>query len=238
MPEKKELLLCSIGLKPEHITFETIREARKCGALFSDYADVPLLHQLLPRITGFGPNHNFLSAEQKAAIVMAAFKKCNRVGLMIYGHPGFLCHIAEELRELCATRKIKVRMLDAISSCGMVQIAAGLRGPGREGVFSISALAVVHNSALLHPGSHVFIYDIVAFSKKSALAQKETFGHYILSVYPKGHKLLLIDCEGITPERKLEFTVTEFEKAVSAATVYSTLYIPPLAKPARARRAA
>ena len=230
MKAEKELLLCSFGLKPEHITFETIREARKCGMFFCDQHGSPLLEQLLPGLKGFGGEGGERSVEQKVAEVMAAFKKHDRVGVMTYGHPLFLCSLSDILIERCAAKKIKVRVLEAVSSYGAVLAAAGLRGPGKEGVLSISALAVEHNTSLLRPGSHIFVYDIDAFSKKCNEPLRAAFSRYMTATYPAGHRLLLINCASIAPERIQEFTVASLDKAIASATLASTLYITPLEK--------
>jgi|GEM_PF-2522680 len=229
----KSLILCSYGLKPEHITLETIKECRTCDILFCDCVGLSArLGGILPDMMELEDRAGALSVEDKTAAVMGAFARHDKVGVMTYGHPDFLCSIADLLMKKCARAGIEVRVLPAISSTSELLSMAGVTALSHAGVVLTSAIGLPG----LSPGSsqlHVFIFDFYALEDGRYSGAKADLAAHLERHYPKSHKMELLECGNHRDESRKSFLVGELDKALKDASHTTTLYIPPLNMPGK-----
>jgi len=226
----KRLILCSYGLKPDHITLETIKEGRTCNILFCDCVHLSSwLGGVLPDMLELEDKHGDLSAEEKIAAVMGAFSKHDKVGLMTYGHPNFLCSFAEMLKAKCEAEGIEVRVLPAISSTAELLSMAGVTSLSRAGVMMTSAIGLPGLSPAARD-LHVFVFDFHALSDGRYSSAKAVLAAYFKKNYPGSHRIELLECENHHAEDRKIFRIRELDQALKHSSPTTTLYIPPRAE--------
>ncbi|MDD5656353.1 MAG: SAM-dependent methyltransferase [Elusimicrobia bacterium] len=231
----KLLLLASYGLRPEQITLETLSQLAK--------ADVVLCAALdrhgAGRLSRYCGNLVFLDdpgvaftrdmpIPEMARRTMALFDRHARVGFLTYGHPGFLCGIADELIRLCERRGVRWRVLDAVSSLNAALNAVGVRGLGSRGVLLLSACTTNDVRAIL-PDRHILVFDVFQLARPEGGSIRKLWAAEIAASYPSDHALALVECAWRGgADRIIRTTPAKLERNLAAAGEASTLYIPPL----------
>ncbi len=224
----KRLILCSYGLKPDHITLETIKEGRTCDILFCDCVHLSSwLGGVLPDMLELEDRQGDLSVEEKIAAVMGAFSKHDKVGLMTYGHPNFLCSFAEMLKAKCEEKGIEVRVLPAISSTAELLSMAGVASLSQAGVMMTSAIGLPGLSPAARE-LHVFVFDFHALADGRYSRAKAVLAAYLKKNYSGSHRIELLECENHHAEDRKIFRISELDQALKHASPMTTVYIPPL----------
>lgn len=226
----KQLLLCSYGLKIEHLTLETIREGRACDVLFCEGMGLgEMLKGVFPNIKELESKPGTVSVEKKVRRIINAFSRHDRVAAMTYGHPTFLCSLSDRLKEECKKRGIAVRVVGAISSSSETLALAGITTLSDAAVLMTSAIGMPNMEHIL-PQLHVFIYDFHTLAENRFAEIKNMLEGHLVRHYPAGHKLELLECGSNRHEQIQSFTIAELDKALRFSSRDTTLYIPPLKK--------
>jgi len=224
---KKELIICSYGLKPGHITVETLRELSRCGAVFSDaLSEAGFLKGKFRFLFG-GKDEAGITLAAKE--VMAAFKKFDVVGYVTYGHPAFLCAMTDRLTGLCLAAKINFRILEGISSLGASLSAAGVKSIPCGGISLLSAATLEHERFPLNPKGHTFIFDLSCFLREETGKFLKNFADAVRAAYPAAHRAEIIVCESADCAASVRTVkIRGLEKLISSSGGRGTLHIPPV----------
>ena len=228
---KKELVFGSFGLYPEQITLETISSLRKCGKVFltcvkPDRAE--LLFSLFP-------NAELVSAIAFEALVrkvIGAFSEYERVGVLDYGDPSFLCVFSERLRKECFKKKIGFRKCHAVSSLNALIADLGLGELKPAGLYLASAHYWNVPSAFIDPSVPLLLFCpdrlMQCRDRRSGLAR---LAKDIQRVYPPGHYLHFVGCRGaVGKKRNRKVKVARLRSALPDLKFDTTIYIPAVDK--------
>lgn len=233
---RKKLVLCSYGLHPRQATLEAVKAMKACGVVFSDGNDAWHSGKLREAFGGIKLANETVHEpdvlrriDAKIRRVLDAFKKHDRVGFMVYGHPSFLCNMGDALRARCAAEDIACEVVPGVSSLNTVLDAAGVSDfPG--GVSLFSAPAADNALYFKDTGAHVFVF-LPLNIKNFPLFVKN-----LKARYPGGHELRVIETDSMAaPGKDLRVRVADARRLPGLLTDRSTLYIPPLPA-ARGRR--
>lgn len=225
---RKQLLLCSYGLKIDHITLETIREARKCEVLFCDGVGFEArLKGIFPNIKELETKPGTVPVEQKVKRILRAFSSHNSVAAMTYGHPTFLCSLSDLLEKECEKRGITVRVTGAISSSSETLALAGITTLSEAAVLMTSAIGMP-NMEHIQPRLHVFIYDFHTLDENRFAEIKNRLQEHLAGHYPAGHRVELLECESNSQGQIQSVAIEELDKALHLSSPNTTLHIPPL----------
>lgn len=231
-----EVVLCSYGLYPEQITFETLDELRGSDIVFLDFP-MPRLEAWI----GSGPRMIHMASRggvdkvqlrQRARRITAAARQSKKAAVVSYGNPKFISVFSEALAAECARLKVPLRVLNAVSSFDAVMT---LLPPYSLEQNSLRLVCAASSGLLLEPsaGNLVFSLQNVADPgpRRAALLRG-------LEQYPAGHPAALLRCraEGACESVKWLTTGTFPRQLRLAGLERYTLYIPPLSHtPSRAK---
>ena len=234
--DKKELVFASFGLYPEQITFETISALRKCDKVYLTCVrreKAGLLLSLFPKA-------ELISAipfEVLVLKVMGAFLKHDRVGVLDYGDPSFLCAFSERLRLECLKNKVGFKKYQAVSSLNAIISDLGLGDLGPAGLY----LATVHYwdaaSKFINPAVPLLLFSPdrarLAGAPDGLLARVVKD---IQRVYPPGHDIYFINCQSASSGKKRarRVKVARLGRSLSGLKFDTTMYIPAIAPKKRA----
>lgn len=231
-----ELVLCSYGLVPRHITMETIMELKSCDEVFSDALDEhtsEFLGQYCRKINAVKTARLKKKAgedvlDKYAGMVTDALARGRKVGVVTYGHPGFLCSIADRLIEKCESSGFNYRIIDSISSINCVLNMVGLRSLFPAGIFMSSAIGWARESVKFHPGLHNLIFDLVNLIREERREVLEAFVRAARKELPAGHNILLVEAPSMSDSagKIVRTTPLKLKSTVEISTDRSTLYIP------------
>lgn len=232
-----ELVLCSYGLVPRHITMETIMELKSCDVVFPEALDsntCKFIRQYCKRINILESGRRLPGKadedilRQHVDAVMRELSRGRRVGVVTYGHPGFLCAITDELIKRCSERGFNYRIIDSISSINCVLNMVGLRTLFPAGIFMSSAIGWDRESVKFHPGLHNLIFDLVNLIREERREVLEAFVRAARKELPAGHNILLVEAPSMSDSagKIVRTTPLKLKSTVEISTVKSTLYIP------------
>ena len=225
---KKELLFCSSGLYPEQITLETIAALKKCGKVFFTCVK----KERAGLLSSIFPEAELLSGiplEMLELTVLGAFSRHERVGVLDYGDPAFLCTFSENLRQKCLKTGIGFRQYRAVSSLNALIADLGLGKLAPAGLY----LATVHS----WEAASRFIYPevpLLLFSPDRTRLDGDPQGLLarvvkdLRRVYASGHAVYFIRCStsssGKSSVRRI--TMAGLGRSLAALKFDTTIYIP------------
>lgn len=235
---KKELIVCSFGLKPAHVTAETLSELRKCGAVFTHCLDEGTAGFLRP----FCREFHFLRAlkpEKMADRMISFLSKGGKAAFVTYGNPLFLNATTRAVAARLRGAGVAVRVLDAVSSLDALVNALDLNR------FSVGGLRLVDLSACdclpeITPGMDTLFFMVSDLNLPDSARARPRFLSSLLAAYPPGHRAVLADCDNFRPGRLVGSSVKRLAADIKKAGVATTLFIPavPGPRPAKKRPAA
>lgn len=228
-----ELILCSHGLVPMHITMETIMELKNCDEVFTDVVggnSESFLKQYCKKL-------NVLNTVGKEKItdedgkyvntVMKALARRQRVGVVTYGHSGFLNAITDRLIDRCVDNHFSYRIIDSISSIDCVLNMVGLRSLS-SGLVMSSAMDWSRESVKLYPALHNLIFNLFDLLRKNRRQVLDAFAADVREKLPPGHVILLVEAPSIADPagRMVSAAPLDVKDMILTSTNMSTLYIP------------
>lgn len=228
---KKELIFASFGLYAEQITLETITALRQCDKVYltcARRAEEKLLFTLFPKAELIGG----LPLEALKLKVMETFLKHDRVGVLDYGDPSFLCFFSEGLRKACLKNKVGFRKCQAISSVNALIADLGLGRLGPGGLYLVTAHEWEVASRVINTAVPLLLFSLdrvrLDARRRSILVRVVKD---IQRVYPPGHEVYFIRCRQAYSgkRRKRKVTVARLGKSFSGLTFDTTLYVPAVA---------
>lgn len=222
MAKKKPMrtvVIGSLGIVPDNLTLETVRELRSCGKLFV----VPDLRRfpgakLNKRIEAIGG----LSPARQAKKVLSALTRHRKAGVLTYGSPAFLCGVAAELRAACRGREdVELRILDAVSSFDAILGFLCVKGIASPTCLEYRVMSC--RSRVLELDRRVPALICEAHGAKKADLRRLLAA--VRKTYPASHPVHLAACLG--PGSKLvTCRASDLEAALRTAGPETTLYIP------------
>lgn len=221
---KKELIICSFGLKPSHVTAETLSELKKCGAVFTHCLDERTASFLRP----FCRELRFLRAlgpEKIAERILSRLSKGGRAAFVTYGNPLFLNASTRAVAARLRGAGVAVRVLEAVSSLDALVNALDLNR------FSLAGLRLVDMSACdclpeVTPGMDTLFFMASDLNLPGYAGARSRFLASLLAAYPPGHRAVLADCDNIRPGRVMGSSVKRLGPDIKKAGVATTLFIP------------
>jgi len=233
---KKELIFASFGLCPEQITFETISALSKCGKIYITCGrreKVGLLLSLFPKA-------ELISAipfEVLILKVMGAFLKQDRVGVLDYGDPSFLCFFSKRLRLECLKNSIAFRKYRAVSSLNTIISDFCLGDLDPAGLYLATAHSWNVPSKFINPAVPLLLFSLDRVrldGDPSGLLVRIVKD--IQRVYPPQHDVYFISCRNAAADKKRvrRVKVARLGKSLSALKFDTTIYIPAIVSPRQA----
>lgn len=226
----KKLFICSIGLKPEHLTLETVKALKSSQAVFSHSLRGGSAEALLRGFCGdFRPLIE-ISPEKILRTLVKAFKTRDILAFLTYGNPLFLNTTADLLRAELPRAGVEVEVLPAVSS-----FDAMLNMPGL-GEFPAAGVRLVHaglsgGEIELYPqmGTLIFMADkLNKAERKEHAGAKAKFIARVVAAYPPEHEFMVVNAPFMEDRagRVIKFPVKDFALAFGALDRNSTIFIP------------
>lgn len=227
---KKELLICSFGLKPAHVTAETLSELKRCDAVFTHCLDEATAAFLRP----FCRELHFLrdlTPARIAARLMSYLSGGGRAAFVTYGNPLFLNVTTRRVAARVEAAGAAVRVLEAVSSLDALVNALDLNR------FSVAGLRLVDLSACdclpaITPDMDTLFFMASDLNMPAYSRARPRFLAALLKAYPPGHRAVLADCDNFRPGRLLESSVKGLAADIKKAGVATTLFVPAVQRPA------
>jgi len=228
---KKELVFGSFGLYPEQITLETVSALQKCGKVYLTCVK-PGREKLLLSLF---PGAELVSATAFEGLirkVMETFHKFERVGVLDYGDPSFLCFFSERLSRECGKRQIRFKKCHAVSSLNSLISDLGLGDLKPGGLY----LASVHfwkvPSRFINPAVPVLLFCPDRFyldgDPNGVLAQ---LVKDVQRVYPSDHYLYFAGCRDASGKKRMrKVKIARLDSSLSGLKFDTTIYIPAVGK--------
>jgi hypothetical protein len=223
------VILCSYGLYPEQITFETLEELRRADVVFMDFP-IPRLQAWLgrrPRIISAAPGTGLNAAAllTRAGEIAALARRGERVAVISYGNPKFVSVFSELLAGECARGKVSLRTLSAVSSFDALITAL----PPFS--FDQNALRLVcpdlSSGRLLEHEAGNLIFNLQSLGGPSI--HRESLLR-AMGAYPAGHPVALVRCRAEGAQETVKWlTAGNFGDALKMEGLERyTIYVPPL----------
>lgn len=222
---KKELIICSAGLKPGHLTLETAAALKTCRSVFTTLTS-PAVHDLVRNFCAEVVAREPASPADTAEAALAQLKKGSPMAFLTYGNPFFLNRPAVELRRRAEAAGVKVRVLEGISSVD--SLFNGLRF-AEEGGYDLRLVNVGEYDR--HPrisNDAETLYFMVGGAVPGRHADNiAAFLKDLRKLYPASFPVVLANSpDGRLPEGRItETTVGGLEKALRTADQATTLYV-------------
>ncbi|MDQ7773393.1 MAG: SAM-dependent methyltransferase [Elusimicrobiales bacterium] len=232
---KKELLICSFGLKPAHVTAETLSELKRCDAAYTHCLDEATAAFLRP----FCRELHFLRDLTPAKIagrLISRLSRGGRIAFVTYGNPLFLNVTTRRVASRVGAAGADVRVLEAVSSLDALVNALDLNR------FSVGGLRLVDLSACdclpeITPGMDTLFFMASDLNLPAYARARQRFLAALLAAYPPGHRAVLADCDNFRQGRLLESSVKKLGSDIRKAGVATTLFVPGLpAAPAKKKK--
>lgn len=226
-----EVVLCSYGLYPEQITFETLDELRRADVVFLDFP-LPRLEAWLgdrPRVihAGICGGRGRASLLQRARRVAAMARKFKKTAVVSYGNPKFISVFSEALAAECARLKVPLRALNAVSSFDAIISMLPPYSLEKHGLRLVCAIETLKKFLDTETGNLVFsLQNIERPGPIRAALLRE------LRKYPDSHPVALARCqaEGAACEMKWVTAGTFKGHLETPGLERYTLFVPPLEK--------
>jgi len=231
--KKGSLLMCSIGLKPGHITVRTLSALLKCDSVHMSAAEPGLLEMLkrkgvkvvmMPAMEGHA-----VRVDRHADAIIEDAVSGRRTALLTYGHPVFLSAMWDNLLPKLRAKRIKFTIEEGVSSLDCLLRRAGIRSIPPEGIAILSAISIISGASARLPESGFFLFDAGALKAPARERRAERFFADLISRYDREHLCLALEVpcfqepEGAT----LEFRLKDYRRALRGFNNRTTLYIPP-----------
>lgn len=195
----KKLYLFSYGLRPEHITLETLAAMRECGEVYSHCLDAATARLFLK----YAPGIKLTAGLDRRRTAEAAVKGLGRhdtVGFLTYGNPLFLNQTAAEVLAAAARRKAAVKVFAAVSSFDALVNLFGLNKYS-DGSLRVADTATLVYKPLFTPGTDTlfFVPDVLNLPENAA--RRRRFTAAARKAYPPSAPAYLADCASISSEK-------------------------------------
>jgi hypothetical protein len=195
----KRLYLFSYGLRPEHITLETLAAMRECGEVYSHCLDEATAR----RFRAYAPGLKLtvgLDRRQTAEAAAKALERHDTVGFLTYGNPLFLNQTAAEVLAAAARRKARVRVFAGVSSFDALVNLFGLNQYS-DGSLRVADTATLVYAPVFTPGTDTlfFVPDVLNLPENAARRKK--FVEAARRAYPASAPAYLADCASISSEK-------------------------------------
>ena len=232
---KGRVELCSYGLYPGQLTLETISALRRCDVVFSDALDktssrwmlkycddVRILSEMFPVSEGVKMEKVM---RDRAQSVLTEAEKGRATGILVYGHPAFLCSVTEIVISECERRDIPYSVQAAVSSLNTVMSAVGQRMLPPAGLRLYSLCTWDPESQPFHSRAAMLFFDLYAFDSRNSGLLRDR----LLGAYPAAHKVSFVRCRNVESEEStvIETTIEKLPKTLSRVNLdVCTLFVP------------
>lgn len=226
----KRLYLFSYGLRPEHITMETLAAMRECGEVYShclDAATARLFRRYAPGLKLTAG----LDRRQTAEAAVKGLERHDTVGFLTYGNPLFLNQTAAEVLAAAARKKARVKVFAAVSSFDALVNLFGLNKYS-DGSLRVADTATLVYAPLFTPGTDTlfFVPDVLNLPENAARRGKFTAA--ARKAYPAAAPAYLADCASISSGSAsvMKGTVGGLAALLKKVNERHTLFIPAVKK--------
>ncbi|MBI5743271.1 MAG: hypothetical protein HY952_01855 [Elusimicrobia bacterium] len=234
---KKELIICSAGLKPGHMTLETLGALKTCAAVFTTLRSAPLhafIRGLCPKIITGGQG----SPAETAAEALAALKKHSPLAFLTYGNPLVLNRPALEVCLKAEAAGVTVRVLEGISSVDSLMNFLRL---SKDGGYDLRLVNIgeFDRHPRLDAGTDT-LYFMAGGGDSRHAGNLKAFLKELGALYPADFPAVLANCpDEMRPEgRLLNTTVGSLSKTLREADQATTLFVGRLPGGPRGKRRA
>lgn len=221
---KKTLYIFSTGLKFDHLTLETISAVKECGRIYSNVLTKSLaagIARLTPRLTSWtGP-----VAAKHVKQILKAFETLDTVGFLTCGNPVLLNGFVRELAAAASGKKIRVKVLEAVSSIEALLICFNITLEN-DGLRLITAEQVVYGAELT-PGVDTVFFSPGILNTPGRRKDKAVFLHKVGAAYPADTRVHLavffVNSEKYSVKSD---KIKNLPSLLSKATLQHTMYVP------------
>lgn len=223
--DKTELVICSIGLKKEHITLETMAALKNCRSIYTCISD----HKLNRFLSGFCQDiitDKAGTPEKTAQAALKQLKKTSPMAFLTYGNPFFLSMPAYLLWKKASVLGVKIRTLEGISSIDALFNLLRLSGEDLRDVRLVN-VGGYKTRRLLRTDADTLYFMVGWLAEKGRGLNLKKFLADLGRVYPPGFPAALVNCPDsrLRSGRVVETTVGKLGKALRSSDQATTLFI-------------
>jgi hypothetical protein len=225
--DKKTLVLCSYGLRPEQITLETITELKTCDTVFAAGLNTKSADLLKTYCANFKslPARNMKADAER---VFRSFPGKSKVGFLTFGNPFFVNDIASLLCDRAESAGIAVKVLGGVSSFDMIANILRPRKYPPEGLRIVDMSAIPDGRVKPAAGMDSLFFCMRFLEQKGNARRKERFIKSVTAAYGGSHPAVIIKCSRLAclGDKLVKTTVAGLKDALAAADEASTVFIP------------
>jgi len=190
-----EVVICGLGLRPEHLTLETIQALKKCDAIFHRLPGRETVRQVRSLCGGLAADAfvRYAPGGERGlpAKIVAAAARGKTVALLRQGHPLAGRRAADSLQGLCAAEGVACRVIPALSPLDDILTSVGT--PVMRRGLQVHHAGAIGRRTPLHPSVPAVIMSLDELWKNGRGGPARLAGR-LAKVYPPGHRLALIRC--------------------------------------------
>ncbi|HAF94924.1 MAG: hypothetical protein A2021_07925 [Elusimicrobia bacterium GWF2_52_66] len=229
----KRLILCSRGLKPGHLTVETMEVLKACDVLFSGCIDAQssgFFSSLCPRVrikmVKGGPEE----ISEKVIEEISRDESCRTAVFMSYGNTRFLCGPVFQLEKKAKKAGIELFVMDGVSSVDSIVNMMNLNKFATDGLrlVDIDACLKCRKEIVITPGMDTCFFMFWRLLLEENKVRLEKFLRDVRKNYLPHALGYFLNCPSLCAEkgRIIKFRIADLPDNVHRSDKESTLFIP------------